>query len=494
MPARLHDTLARTLRRLRARRRIERLAIGMTTLALGALAIGVIDAWLRPGPDGRRVLAALATALALASLWTLRLDRRTRRAGPLRAAATLERAARIDTGAIVSAAQLTTEADRAPLARALTERAADRGATLADSAAHHPLTGARRLRLHAAIALCACAIVAVAAIVEPRFFAAPAARLLDPGARLPAWSRATLTLHPPNAELLIGDDASIEAVASDAAGPVRLEVLTSDRAGAPALDTIPMRALDGDRFGATLRDLREPVWLVAIGDAAESAPIRLEPVARPRIEQATVERAGSAGRLLEAIEAGESIDLEAAVGDEITLRAVASIDLAGAEATGADESAVAGRLASASFTAAEPGEFALSLRPVGPTGLAAADAMTVTVRVRAGAGDSGESVADASEGAGAGGDAQAQAPDAASPSTDGPNIALRTPDAPPPALSPDAPVADEALIAIESRALDAGALAPGVGIRRVPQAYRARVGAYFLRLLRDEAPMESPEQ
>ncbi|MFG0275406.1 MAG: hypothetical protein ACF8QF_10155, partial [Phycisphaerales bacterium] len=412
MASALHDILLRTLRRLRRGRRIERIATGAMILALGALSIGAVDAWLRPGPDGRRVLGACAVALVFLGLMTLRLDRRTRRAGRLRAASSLERAAGIEPGAIVGAAQLSGDDCATGVARALVERAATRAATIAGEAAARPLPRRRREHTLGASALVAVAGVVCVGVVAPRFFAAVSARLLDPGARLPAWSLEQVTLSAPESKAPIGDDVIIEATTTGAADAVRLELLASNRVGAPVLDAMPMASADDGRFRATLRNLREPVWLVAVAGNAESAPILVAPVPRPRIERATVEQIGATETRVEALQPGEVIQLEAEVGDAITLHAAASIDLGGAETAGADESSVTGNLASAAFRATEPGEFALSLRPVGPTGLAAPQAASVTVRVREREGhqDPGDAIASATDEGGDAGGAQPGAP------------------------------------------------------------------------------------
>lgn len=486
--ATLREAIRRTLSRLRAVRRGERALAGGAIVGLAALTLALLDAWAALPVWGRQ---AAGGAMALALIWgalSLRLDARTRRAGPLRAAAMLERALARPDHPLVIGVQMEELSHRAGVAGALARRAVGRADALAQRAAVARAVDRGRLWRRALLAGVVWGSLASIALVEPRLLTAAGARLLDPEARLPAWSRAEVTVRLPEEEIRLGDDARIEAlVRGGEASSARLLLLPSDRAGAPAIEAIPMRRVQG-AWRATVRDLREPVHLVAETDVGQSRPVRLDPAARPRITGATVRIEGKQGDRVEAVSPGEEAKIDLTVGERLTLRAVASMALGDVDVEGAADAQVTGNIAEASTTAGEPGERVISLRAVGASGLASEE--SILVRLRIGAAGSGASTS-AGEASGEGGDAQGAAKDAqarqgAGAGESGADVALRDPAAEIVLPGPDAPIGVGALMAIETRARDAGALAPGIGVRRVPEAYRARVGAYFLRLLREE--------
>lgn len=516
----LYLTLERTLRRLRRTRRAERACVAIGALSMLALAIAGLDAWLRLPVWGRAAaLGAVVVALVGAPV-LLRLDRKTRRAGAERAAALLERAAGLEDAQIIAGSQLRMARSEASLSASMASRAEARAGALAiEAIARRPIRRDRLAR-RGAVALASVLALATIGIVEHGFLLAPAARMLDPGARLPAWSPVKVTLDLPDPAPLVGDDVTIEARGADAER-MTLELLESDRVGAELIDRIAMRRDDDGVWRTTLRDLRASLILVAGNSRAESAPLRIEPVAQPRIDEATltVRRDGEADRVERIDPAAAPEVIAVGVGDEVTLRVVASMELSGA----GEGASIEGRTAQRTITPAAPGEVTLALRPVGPTGLAVDEQAAVSLlaieQVDAGGGgvaDTGAATgadtpggeassdpvavseeAQSDEGGGLG-EAVADAPAGAGGERgvggEGPNIAIRRDDPLPERIEPAAPVATETLIAIETRAGATGTLAPGVGIRRVPEAYRDRVGAYFLRLLREEAPMETEDR
>jgi len=488
----LREAIRRTLSRLRAVRRGERALAGAAGVGLAALTLALLDAWAALPSWGRQ---AAGGAMALVMIWgalSLRLDARTRRAGQLRAAAMLERALHRPDHPLVIGVQMAGVSDRAGVAGSLARRAVARADALAQGAAIARAVRRGRLWRRALLAVVVWGSLASIALVEPRLLTAAGARMLDPEARLPAWSRAEVTLRLPEEEIRLGDDVRIEAlVRGGEASIARLLLLPSDRAGAPAIETIPMRR-SGGAWRATVRDLREPVHLVAETDVAQSRPVRIEPAPRPRITGATARIEGPGGERFEAVATGEAATIDLTIGERLTLRAAASMALGDVEVSGADDAQATGNIAEASMTADAPGERAISLRAVGASGLASEEAILVRLRIRAAgsaaSNGTGEASGEEGEEGGAAHAAAAQQGGAREPGAggSGANVALRDPEAAIVLPGADAPIGEGVLTAIETRARGAGALAPGVGVRRVPEAYRARVGAYFLRLLREE--------
>lgn len=375
------DPLARRLkslvRALRRTSRLERAGAAFWPLPIIAIALIGADA-LWPAHESVRIVCAIAFALLLLRVvWALIVpERAARRAGPARAARIAEERLALQGNPLVNALQLRTLAmSSGDAASALAREAVRRGEETSSAIEARRVIDTSRAGKVWRLSLLTTITLLTVALLSPRLVAMGAMRYLDPMGDHPPYSRTTFDIQLQPDPALVGDDVEITVrTAGPAPDSVRLEIERLGREPGEETVSVGMSART-DGFNATLRDVREPVRIRAVGSTGLSAWLSIEPVHRPRIREATLMLTPPeyTGIPPFTIDPRESIDGQApelVVGSAVELRVTLSLPVMQADA-GADGAEVEwwGRTAIARVQIERPGETPIALSAAAESGL-----------------------------------------------------------------------------------------------------------------------------
>ncbi|MEO1129887.1 MAG: hypothetical protein AAFX05_09315, partial [Planctomycetota bacterium] len=369
-------------------RRLTRVGRRLWLLPLVICSLVVFDAWL-PLPAWTRGLMAILLVLWIAWVIMQLVPFLGRRTAALHAARTLEQRLDLRGNTIINAIQLRpllTSDDR--FAASLAARAVEEAHSVLPDAPLHTVIDRRTILRPWLLVVAAGAVLLISAAIAPRVFAAVTPRFVFPLGDHPPFSPTIFAMTTEPQRVLFGDDVTIR-LELDGEIPDDVTLVMDDSTGRQQLRLRPIdNAAPPRQYEAHLHTVTSSVNLHATGTTGRSRTLRIEPIPEPQMRSATLTvtpppYTGLPPRTVEMdINAADRAPVDALLGSTATLRAQTTVTLQGA--TTSTPRAVADAtedVAHAILKCTATGPTTLTLRPVGPTGLAATEALGVPLRV-----------------------------------------------------------------------------------------------------------------
>jgi hypothetical protein len=369
-------------------RRLGRMGRRLWLLPLAICSLIIFDAWL-PLPVWTRSLVAVLLLLWIVWVVIQLVPFLGPRTAPLHAARTLEERLDLRSNIIVNAMQLRsllTSDDR--FAATLAARAVEDAHRVLPDAPLYSVVDRRSILRPWLLVLAAAAVLLTSAAIAPRVFAAVTPRFVFPLGDHPPFSPTMFRIKTDPERVLVGDDVTLR-VALDGEIPAQLALILDipereqELRLRPVDDATPPR-----QYEAQLRSVTAPVDVYVTGPTGRSRTLHIEPIPEPRILAATLTvtpptYTGLTPRTFE-LDLGKNdqtpVDVLLGSTAELRVRTTLTLQSATTSTPGA-LSDVIDTVARATLSCTTDGRTDLTLHPIGPTGLKAAEPFSTPLQV-----------------------------------------------------------------------------------------------------------------